>query len=126
MNKDLLKKIIYSSGDIFFPENIKRILSTDIIGTSKKTFYISGWSIVHVISGIIFGYLYLYFNYDIRFYTLKMLAFHTIWELWQVLTDVAKPYKLTGNGNLVDSIMDTIFFMMGAYIIWLYQIKKKI
>ena len=126
MNIDLLKKIIYTSGGILFPENIKRILSTDIIGTSKKTFYISGWSIVHVISGIIFGYLYLYFNYDIRFYTLKMLAFHTIWELWQVLTDVAKPYKLTGNGNLVDSIMDTIFFMMGAYIIWLYQIKKKI
>ena len=126
MNIDLLKKIIYTSGGILFPENIKRILSTDIIGTSKKTFYISGWSIVHVISGIIFGYLYLYFNYDIRFYTLKMLAFHTIWELWQVLTDVAKPYKLTGNGNLVDSIMDTIFFMIGAYIIWLYQIKKKI
>lgn len=117
MNKDLLKKIIYSSGDIFFPENIKQILSTDIIGTSAKTFYISGWSIVHFINGIIFGYLYLYFNYDIRFYTLKMLAFHTIWELWQVLTDVAKPYKMTGSGNLVDSIMDTVMFMMGAYII---------
>ena len=46
-----------------------------------------------------------------------MLAFHTIWELWQVLTDVAKPYKMTGSGNLVDSIMDTVIFMMGAYII---------
>ena len=117
MNKDLLKKIIYSSGDIFFPENIKRILSTDIIGTSAKTFYISGWSIVHFINGIIFGYLYLYFNYDIRFYTLKMLAFHTIWELWQTLIGMAKPYKLSGKSNLVDSIMDTILFMMGAYII---------
>ena len=117
MNKDLLKKIIYSSGDIFFPENIKRILSTDIIGTSIKTFYISGWSIVHFISGIIFGYLYLYFNYDIRFYTLKMLTIHTMWELWQTLIGMAKPYKLSGKSNLVDSIMDTILFMMGAYII---------
>ncbi len=32
MNKEYLKEIIYSSGDIFLPENVKTILITDIIG----------------------------------------------------------------------------------------------
>ena len=34
-----------------------------------------------------------------------------------MLIGMAKPYKLTGRSNLVDTIMDTLFFMMGAYII---------
>ena len=41
-----IKKLVYSSGDIFLPEKIKKILVTDLIGTSTKTFYVSGWSIV--------------------------------------------------------------------------------
>ena len=60
MNYKLLKNIIYNSGDVFLPDNIKEILSYNLIGSHKKTFYISGWSIVHFINGIIFGYLYLY------------------------------------------------------------------
>jgi hypothetical protein len=50
MNKIYLQNIIYNSGDVFLPEKIKKILLTDLIGTSKKTFYISGWSIVHFIT----------------------------------------------------------------------------
>jgi hypothetical protein len=29
-----LQEIIYSSGDVFLPENVKKILRTDLIGTS--------------------------------------------------------------------------------------------
>jgi hypothetical protein len=117
INKKYIQDIIYSSGDIFLPENVKNILGTDLIGDSKKTFYVSGWSIVHFINGIIIGSLYLYFKGDSRLYFFKMFIMHTIWECWQMLIGMAKPYKLTGRSNLIDSIIDTIFFMLGAYIV---------
>ena len=58
----LLKDIIYGSGDVFLPEKVKSTLQTDYIGDSKKTFYVSGWSIVHFVIGIIIGFLYLHFK----------------------------------------------------------------
>ena len=122
MNKISIQNLIYNSGDIFLPEKIKNILGTDLIGTSKKTFYVSGWSIIHFINGIIVGYLYLYFNYDSRFYILRLFIIHTIWECWQILIGMAKPYKLTGRSNLIDTIMDTLFFMLGAYIVRKYYL----
>jgi hypothetical protein len=115
-----LQNIIYSSGDVFLPEKIKNILASDLIGTSEKTFYVSGWSIVHLINGIIIGYIYLYFKGDIKVYAFKMFIIHTAWEFWQMLIGMAKPYKLTGRSNLIDTIMDTIFFMFGAYFVRIY------
>ncbi len=115
-----LQDIIYSSGDVFLPENVKKILRTDLIGTSKKTFYVSGWSILHFINGIIIGYIYLYFNGDRKLYFYKLFIIHTIWEFWQMLIGMSNPFKLTGSNNLIDIIMDTIFFMLGAYILTLY------
>jgi hypothetical protein len=120
MNKIYLQNIIYNSGDAFLSEKVKNILGTDLIGTSKKTFYVSGWSIVHFINGIIIGYIYLYFKGDSRFYTFKLFIIHTIWEFWQMLIGMSKPYKLTGRSNLIDTIMDTIFFMSGAYLVRKY------
>jgi hypothetical protein len=117
MNKKDIHKLIYSSGDVFLPEKVKTILGKDLIGNSKQTFYVSGWSIVHLINGIIFGYLYLYFNGDSRFYIFKLFILHTLWELWQMLIGMSKPYKLTGRSNIIDTIMDTIFFMIGAYVV---------
>ena len=117
IDKKYLHKIIYNSGDVFLPKNVKDFLDIDYIGSYKKTFYISGWSILHLITGIIFGYIYLYFKYDSRFYILKMFAIHTIWEIWQIIIGMSKPYKLIGHSNLIDIIMDTIFFMLGAYIV---------
>ena len=120
MNKIQLQNIIYNSGDIFLPEKIKNILGTDLLGNSKKSFYVSGWSIVHFVNGIIIGYLYLYFKGDSRLYIFKLLIIHTMWELWQMLIGMSKPYKLTGRSNLIDTVMDTLFFMSGAYVIRIY------
>ena len=111
MNKLGLQDIIYSSGDVFLPETVKNILGMDLIGTSEKTMYVSGWSIVHLISGILSGYIYLYFKWDSSFYIYKLFILHTIWEFWQMLIGMSKPYKLTGRSNLVDTIMDTVFFL---------------
>lgn len=120
MNNIDLNTIIYNSGDAFLPEKIKNILGRDFIGSSEKTFYVSGWSIVHLISGIIMGYIYLYFKGDRKLYALKLFILHTMWEFWQTLIGMAKPYKLTGRSNLIDTIMDTIFFMFGAFIVHKY------
>ena len=116
MNNKLLKNILYNSGDVFLPDNIKQILSYDIIGSQKKTFYISGWSIVHFINGIIFGYLYLYFKYDKKYYIINLLTLHTLWEFWQIIIGMSRPYSLTGRSNLIDTFVDTILFMSGALI----------
>ena len=112
--------IIYNSGDAFLPEKVKKILGTDLIGTSKKTFYVSGWSIVHLMNGIIIGYIYLYFKGDRKLYSFRLFLIHTLWEFWQMLIGMSNPHKLTGRSNLIDTIMDTIFFMFGAYFVRIY------
>jgi hypothetical protein len=109
--------MIYNSGDAFLPDKIKYILGRDIIGSSKKTFYISGWSLVHFINGIIAGYLYIYFKYNRRLYTLNLLILHTLWELWQMVIGMAKPFTFTGRSNIIDTLIDTIFFMSGTWLI---------
>ena len=116
MDYKLLKNIIYNSGDVFLPDNIKKILSYDIIGSHKKTFYISGWSIVHFINGIVFGYLYLFLKYDKKYYIIKLFMLHTLWEFWQIIIGMSRPYSLSGRSNLIDTIVDTIVFMGGAII----------
>ena len=117
MNKNNIQNIIYSSGDVFLPEKVKNILKTELIGDSKKTFYVSNWSIIHSINGIIIGFIYLYFKWDSKVYMFKMFIIHTIWEFWQTLIGMSNPLKLTGRGNFIDTIIDTILFMLGAYII---------
>jgi hypothetical protein len=116
MYREYIKKIIYSSGDVFLPEQINNALRTDLLGSSKKTFYITGWSIIHLLNGIIFGYLYLYFKYDIKHYILNLFILHTLWEIWQFIIGMSKPYNLTGKNNILDIIVDTLLFMCGAYI----------
>lgn len=121
INRAKIEKILYNSGDFFLPKPIKTILDKDILGSSKHTFYFSGWSVVHFLSGILTGYLYLYFGYnnDKTIYYYKMFILHTIWELWQMLIGMSKPYNLTGPSNIIDTVFDTIYFMMGTYIAYL-------
>lgn len=114
-----IERILYNSGDIFLPKPIKQLLEKVLVGSLEKTFYISGWSIIHFIAGIVVGYIYLYLGYNRSpsMYYYKMFVFHTITELWQMLIGMSKPYNITGHNNAVDTIFDTIYFMMGAYIV---------
>jgi hypothetical protein len=65
-------KYIYDSGDGYYPTNIKKLLDIEFIGSSKNTFYVSNWSILHLIFGLIIGYFYLYFKYNSSFYIFIM------------------------------------------------------
>lgn len=125
IDKEYIKKILYSSGNVFLPDKVKNFLEKDIIGSSKKTFYISWWSVIHIINGILFGWLYLYYSFPIHNFLLNMLIIHTLWELWQMLIGMAKPMNLTGKSNLIDTIIDTLLFMGGSYTSYIIYNKVK-
>jgi hypothetical protein len=65
---------------------------------------------------MILGAVYLYLDKGLNFYYYYLFIIHTIWELWQMLIGMSKPWKLTGDSNLIDTFVDTIFFMIGTYI----------
>jgi hypothetical protein len=119
------EKVIYNSGDVFLPKHIKSILDDSIYMTNNHSFYINGWSFIHFFSGILFGAIYLYLDKPTKFYYYKMLVIHTIWELWQMLIGMSKPWKLTGDSNLIDTFVDTFAFMFGTYVILQFYPKNK-
>lgn len=102
------------SGDLFLPQYLRDFLEIYIIGSTKSLFYITIWSIMHLISGVFTGYFFLHYTY----YTFRdslIIAFivHTIWELWQyIITNTQKTLR-----GLVDTIVDSILFMLGFIIV---------
>jgi hypothetical protein len=119
--------MIYHSGDFFLPKPIKQFLDKNIYMTNNYSFYVNGWTFIHYFSGMLVGAIYLYLGKPIHFfYYYYLFIIHTIWELWQMLIGMSKPYKLTGDSNLIDTFVDTIVFMFGAYItLQLYYYVKK-
>lgn len=108
--------IIYNSGDVFLPKSIRDLLVKGMYFDNKTMFYLNGWTLIHVLSGIISGFIYIYLNKPLKYYYYKMFVIHTLWELWQMLIGMSHPYKLTGNSNLIDIIIDTLAFMLGSYL----------
>lgn len=117
-NKIDWHKMLYNSGDVFLPNSIKTLLDKNFYMTNNYSFYINGWTFMHYFSGILLGAIYLYFKKPIQSYYIYLLIIHTIWELWQVFIGMAKPWKLTGHSNLIDTFVDTIVFMLGAYMVF--------
>ena len=109
-------QMIYNSGDFFFPKFIINILDKYIYVTQNNSFYINGWTLLHYFSGMILGAVYLYLDKELKFYYYKLFIIHTLWELWQMLIGMSKPWKLTGDSNLIDTFVDTTVFMIGTYI----------
>lgn len=110
-------KILYNSGDFFLPKSFIKILDKNIYMSVNNSFYINGWTIIHYFSGLLLGFLYLYLYKNIYFYYYILFIIHTLWELWQIFIGMAKPWKLTGSSNLIDTFVDTFFFMFGTYTI---------
>lgn len=108
--------VIYRSGDVFLPKPIKTFLDTPLYESKNTSFYINVWTIVHVISGLIGGYIYLYWEYNKRNYYYNLFIIHSIWEAWQIFIGMSKPFSLTGHNNSIDIFVDTAAFMLGTYI----------
>lgn len=45
-----------------------------------------------------------------------MFILHTLWEFWQIIIGMSRPYSLSGSSNLIDTFVDAIVFMSGAVI----------
>lgn len=108
--------IIYRSGDVFLPKPIKDFLDTPLYESRNASFYINVWTIVHVMSGLLLGYIYLYAGYNKQKYYYNLFVIHTFWEAWQIFIGMSKPFSLTGDNNSIDIFVDTTAFMLGTYI----------
>jgi len=81
-------------------------------------FDINNWSLTHLGFGIIWG---LFSKLYPNIFTLKnLIIFHTIFEIWELWTIHLIVDKFTIQ-ELVDIIMDTIFAIIGFYLL---QITK--
>ena len=112
-----VKKVLFNTGDLFLPKKVNIFLRIYIIGNDNSYFYLNYWSMVHFMSGIIFGFLidkYLLTpesNKLINNYYFKAFILHTYWELWQIFIENT---DITTTRGTVDTIVDTVFFMSGV------------
>ena len=121
--QDWLDQKIFAKPQRLGITNILFPLEKGVYFDNREALYINGWTGVHFLSGFIAGWLYLRYIRDrTNRHTLKdnyywnLFLLHTLWELWQVFIGMAKPWKLEGGSNLIDSIIDTGAFMLGAYL----------
>ncbi len=105
----------YRSGDLFATKPIRRFLETFLYGSYNDTVYVTYWSIMHMISGIVFAKIVTLWKFTNQPYLVGFLV-HTVWELWQVWIGMSKPTSFVGHNNIVDTILDTGFFMAGIWI----------
>lgn len=113
--------LIYRSGDIFLTGSLKNFLDIILIGNYDSGWYISNWSFMHMISGIIVGFIFIG-NKNRYIYG---LIIHTIWELWQMYIGMSNAHKrLSGKSGLIDTIVDTIFFLLGMKLYEIYYNNK--
>jgi len=128
MDKDSL---LFRSGDLFFGRETRRFLETFLYGSYESTIYITYWSILHFISGIITSYvLKTYMPYILHPYVIGFIL-HSLWELWQVYIGMSlvqfrtsqaphdgasRPWNWKGHNGFTDLFMDTALFMAGMYV----------
>lgn len=92
----------YASGDLFLPKQLRNFLETYIIGNNTSLFYISLWSFMHMLSGILFSLV----SNSLQGY----IVTHTIWELWQIYIGMTPIHTLRG---VIDIFTDTTMGIIG-------------
>lgn len=101
--------LLYRSGDVFLPKPVRQFLEHYYIGNGKSVFYITNWSFVHLLSGVVTGYILLQFYPDLPYYTTGFVV-HTLWEFWQIFIGMTKWKTTRGQ---IDIFVDTVMFMIG-------------
>lgn len=100
-----MKHALYASGDLFLPKEVRGILETYLIGNDKSIFYLSLWSFMHMLSGVLYSFVdRSYWNY---------FLLHTIWELWQLYIGMTPIHTLRGS---VDIVTDTVMGLLGVWV----------
>lgn len=104
-----LKDALYLSGDLFLPKSVRTFLERYWIGNDKTLIYVTNWSLMHVLSGILVGAILLNKFPEYSYYWTGFWV-HSVWELWQVLVKNTPYWTLRG---FLDIWMDTLLFMIG-------------
>ncbi len=105
------------SGVAFLPKSVQNFLSTFIYGNYNQALYINYWSLFHGMTGIIFGCILWYYGVKRNYWLWYGLIAHTIWEIWQMISGWSYPLRATGNSNVTDTIVDTLFFLTGVKLV---------
>lgn len=98
----MVKHPWYASGDLFLPKNLREFLETYIVGNDTSIFYISIWSFVHSLSGVLFSLV----SNSLHSY----IVVHTVWELWQIYIGMTPIHTLRG---VIDICTDTVMGVLG-------------
>ena len=103
--------ILFRSGDLFLPTQLRNVLEYYYIGNDRTIFYITNWSIIHFLSGILFAYFYR--DYETKYIFIITFLIHSIWEMWQIYGENTKIGTLRGK---VDVFVDTVLYMTGVFV----------
>jgi hypothetical protein len=103
-----MNSLLYQSGDLFFNREIRAFLETPLVGSYQEPFYLTYWSVLHFVSGILFALIS-------KSYLAGCMV-HSTWELWQVYIGMNKPWNLTGHNGIVDIVTDTLLFLAGMMV----------
>jgi hypothetical protein len=104
------RDVLCRTGDLLLPVSVRRVLEMYWIGNERSWVYITNWSIVHAISGVLTALLLQ--RYAARWPVVATSFWiHTAWELWQILVQNTPWWTLRG---WVDIAMDTTLFMLGV------------
>ena len=97
---------------------LREILSQPIIGTKTSTFYVNGWSFLHLLMGfLIIVFLNIFWPHLPLLPALVILfIIHTIHEILQILVKIT---DLTFWRYQMDIIVDTIMALIGGLISWM-------
>jgi hypothetical protein len=104
-----LEKILFNSGDLFLPKSVKAFLEQYWIGDDTSLFYVTWWTFIHFVSGVLTGYLLFYFKSTGTYYWSGFLI-HSVWELWQMIGKNTAYWTMRGQ---IDIGVDTVAFMIG-------------
>ena len=107
-----IQELMFHSGDLFLPKSVRKYLEIYWIGNDTSLFYVTNWSFLHFLSGILTVKLLKYLNIEKNIVLVSFLV-HCVWELWQMIGK--KTLYWTTRGQ-IDVITDTVFFMAGVYL----------
>jgi hypothetical protein len=98
--------LLCRTGDLLLPLSVRRVLETYWIGDDRSLVYVTNWTFLHVLSGV----LVVLWNPSITY----LLAFwiHTAWEAWQILVRNTPWWTLRGQ---IDVVVDTLAYMLGVW-----------
>lgn len=104
-----VKDLLFLSGDLFLPKRVRNVLEEYHLGNMRSLVYITNWSLLHALSGMLVGYILFHYYSEYDYYWTGFLI-HTIWEVWQILVKNTPYWTLRGK---VDVVVDTLMFMGG-------------